>query len=413
MPSHDSPAQPEPGATEGPRQVSSWRLGWWPARWRQPQPEVAAAPADEEGERDVEPQEQVGNGADLQTGNSEDSTHTAVIDIPTDASSSHEAPPGGGPVHEPSPPPSLPPIATTAADAASGSQRARTDPARPYRHWLTRWRGLRERPAAGDGGSEADSTPATPLLADAAWEAAAEGASSRMEEDEEVAERMEDDGEDGGGADRSSCLPAGSSLSRYVSRLSDSLGRSRSVASLAGGQHGACLICLEPFTPEELESGEAIALDCECRGEVAMRHYACAVKWIKVKGDLVCDVCKAEVKNLPAPTPPASESDGESYQGRPSAFGASYSPWRHEDAFGDRREDGMDSVYDCLKVVWIVMIVCVLFFDLPFYQSLWAGVIIGTAYTTVSRIYAALQRAAMRYHLQSQLRADADAPPSR
>lgn len=55
----------------------------------------------------------------------------------------------------------------------------------------------------------------------------------------------------------------------------------------------------------------------------------------------------------------------------------------------------------------------VLFFDLPFYQSLWAGVIIGTAYTTVSRIYAALQRAAMRYHLQSQLRADADAPPSR
>lgn len=238
----------------------------------------------------------MGNGADLQTGNSEDSTHTAVIDIPTDASSSDEAPPGGGPVHEPSPPPSLPPIATTAADAASGSQRARTDPARPYRHWLTRWRGLRERPAAGDGGSEADSTPATPLLADAAWEAAAEGGPSRMEEEEDAAGRMEDDGEDGGGADRSSCLPAGSSLSRYVSRLSDSLGRSRSVASLAGGQHGACLICLEPFTPEELESGEAIALDCECRGEVAMRHYACAVKWIKVKGDLVCDVCKAEVR---------------------------------------------------------------------------------------------------------------------
>eukprot|EP00873_Tetraselmis_striata_P024228 jgi/Tetstr1/444492/TSEL_032373.t1 len=41
----------------------------------------------------VASQEQVGNGADLQTGNSEDSTHTAVIDIPTDASSSDEAPP--------------------------------------------------------------------------------------------------------------------------------------------------------------------------------------------------------------------------------------------------------------------------------------------------------------------------------
>ena len=31
------------------------------------------------------------------------------------------------------------------------------------------------------------------------------------------------------------------------------------------------------------QGGEAIVLDCECRGEMAMRHRACAEKWTQVK----------------------------------------------------------------------------------------------------------------------------------
>ena len=37
-----------------------------------------------------------------------------------------------------------------------------------------------------------------------------------------------------------------------------------------------------------LQSGEAIQLECHCRGDVAMRHHACAVKWAHVKGDNIC-----------------------------------------------------------------------------------------------------------------------------
>lgn len=38
--------------------------------------------------------------------------------------------------------------------------------------------------------------------------------------------------------------------------------------------------------PEEdvfVQSGEAIILDCQCRGDMAMRHRTCAEKWVHVK----------------------------------------------------------------------------------------------------------------------------------
>ena len=44
-----------------------------------------------------------------------------------------------------------------------------------------------------------------------------------------------------------------------------------------------------------VQSGEAISLDCQCRGDLALRHRACAIKWSRVKGDAVCDICKSTV----------------------------------------------------------------------------------------------------------------------
>ena len=44
-----------------------------------------------------------------------------------------------------------------------------------------------------------------------------------------------------------------------------------------------CLICLDALEPEDFESGEAIVLECACRGELALRHRTCAEKWARVK----------------------------------------------------------------------------------------------------------------------------------
>ena len=62
-----------------------------------------------------------------------------------------------------------------------------------------------------------------------------------------------------------------------------------------------------PIVPQ---AGEAIQLECECRGDLALRHNSCAVKWARVKGDNVCDICKQPIKNLPAITPRAPSELG-------------------------------------------------------------------------------------------------------
>lgn len=60
----------------------------------------------------------------------------------------------------------------------------------------------------------------------------------------------------------------------------------------------------------DVQAGEAIQLECECRGDLALRHQSCAVKWAHVKGDNVCDICKQPIKNLPAITPRAPSEPG-------------------------------------------------------------------------------------------------------
>lgn len=178
-------------------------------------------------------------------------------------------------------------------------------------------------------------------------------------------------------ASSSSSLAASSASAVARTASSDS---SSTTTTSGSEDYKCCRICLEDVTEEELASGEAIYLDCACRGNNALRHKACAERWAAVKGDTTCEVCGKTVLNLPPveTLPPPSE-----FLIEPSHQITGIPPELADDAV---------AFVQCLRTTWIMLILFVLILDMDSTDALFLAGTCGLLAAMLTNIFTTLRR---------------------
>ncbi|GAX81143.1 hypothetical protein CEUSTIGMA_g8576.t1 [Chlamydomonas eustigma] len=135
-----------------------------------------------------------------------------------------------------------------------------------------------------------------------------------------------------------------------------------------------CLICLEMLTPDDFQCGEAIALECGCSGDVALRHRACAIEWNNAKGNTLCDICKHDILNLPPVDPELLARREEARRRREPNFSVSSD-------YG-----AVDYIFDAIRVTWVVAVILILIANLDMGIAFLVGLAAGILYVMASKL---------------------------